>query len=551
MVRKEHKFLCLVLCLALILTTVFTGAVSVFAATGEETELAGASASGDVVYCKPKSGWSEVYCYMWNGGNGETKNANWPGEKMTKSGDEFVYNITGSYEKIIFNNNAGDQTKDLTYPGNNMVCDASTEGWSSHSGPAPTQSPTTATTPDPGNGTLVYFKNTANWDSPKCYMWTDGQGNNQQWPGASMTDMGEGVWMYQASRTFAKCIFNPGGDNGKTADLTVQNNMMYNYSTSQWEDPDTKDLRIKSFTADPSEDVYTGTQINLTAEASSKNGSTVSYRFTVKNAAGSESEIAGFSTVSSATWTPTQAGSYTLTLEVKDTAGNENSKSLSINVQSDAGLTKPVIKTVTPANLNLVKRNANTTIAVGAGGGQTGTNLLFYKYVVSDPNGVENTPYYTLNSTYDYVFTKLGTYTVNVFVQASDNSTASRTYTYTVTNNLPDPTVRPTTPVPTVAPTTAKPTTPSPTVAPTTAKPTTPRPTDPDITVSPTTNPSGYQKGDANRDHYVDIKDATYIQMHVAEYAEARSIDVNLADMNGDGKITVVDATALQFYIAS
>ncbi len=171
--------------------------------------------------------------------------------------------------------------------------------------------------------------------------------------------------------------------------------------------------------------------------------------------------------------------------------------------------------------------------------------------MVSDPNGVENTPYYTLNSTYDYVFTKLGTYTVNVFVQASDNSTVSRTYTYTATDNLPDPTVRPTTPTPTQAPTTVKPTQAPTQIVPTTVKPTTPKPTDPVVTVTPTTNPAGYQKGDANRDKYVDIKDATYVQMYVAEYAEARNIDVNLADMDGNGKITVVDATLIQYYIAS
>ena len=48
-----------------------------------------------------------------------------------------------------------------------------------------------------------------------------------------MTEVGEGVWMYQASKTFAKCIFNPGSDSGKTADLTVRNGMMFNYATSQ------------------------------------------------------------------------------------------------------------------------------------------------------------------------------------------------------------------------------------------------------------------------------------------------------------------------------
>ena len=65
MVKKQHKFLCLVLCLALIATAVMVGAVSAFAA------------SGDTVYVKANNGWTNLHCYMWNG-NGEQKNADWP-----------------------------------------------------------------------------------------------------------------------------------------------------------------------------------------------------------------------------------------------------------------------------------------------------------------------------------------------------------------------------------------------------------------------------------------------------------------------------------------
>ena len=43
-----------------------------------------------------------------------------------------------------------------------------------------------------------------------------------------------------------------------------------------------------------------------------------------------------------------------------------------------------------------------------------------------------------------------------------------------------------------------------------------------------------------------DIKDATYVQMHVAQYSEASYILVSVADMSGDGVITVLDATMIQ-----
>ena len=47
-------------------------------------------------------------------------------------------------------------------------------------------------------------------------------------------------------------------------------------------------------------------------------------------------------------------------------------------------------------------------------------------------------------------------------------------------------------------------------------------------------------------DHNFDIKDATYVQMHVAEYSEASYIVLALADMNGDNIITGMDATLIQ-----
>ena len=51
-------------------------------------------------------------------------------------------------------------------------------------------------------------------------------------------------------------------------------------------------------------------------------------------------------------------------------------------------------------------------------------------------------------------------------------------------------------------------------------------------------------------DHFVNIKDATYVQKYCAEFPEARTIRLELADVDRDGKITVTDATAIQITIA-
>ena len=563
MVKKQHKFLCIVLCLALIVTAVMVGAISAFAA------------SGDTVYVKANNGWTNLHCYMWN--SDSDKNAAWPGVQMTEVGDGvYSYTLTGNYAKIIFNKGEGgngNQTTDMDYPGANKIYDLSSGSWSDYgqqpvtapaTNPTPTNptptNPTPTTTPQPSGDYVVFFRNTVNWNVVKCYMWNSETDNNAAWSGEAMTDLGEGVWMYTAKKKFAKCIFNNGSE--QTGDLTANYGQIYDLSTKTWSDYDLKDVRISSFTADPASEIYTGSEVTISATATSKKSSTVYYKFSVTNASGGTSVISNFSTASSVNWTPTAAGNYTITLDVKDGAGNENSRQISLAVAADTNVTNPIIKKVTPANLNLIRKDTKATVSVSAGGGQTGTNLLFYKYIVTDPNGVTNTPYYTLNKTYQFTPTMLGNYTVEVFVQSSDNSTVSKVYSYTSTDtDIPTPTDPETEPVtqaptqkptqkPTTAPTTAAPKpTQKPTVAPTTAAPV-PTTTRPVPTYAPTTAPGGYQFGDANKDYSVDIRDATYIQKHCAEYPEARSIDMNLADMNKDGKITVVDATQLQIMIA-
>ena len=56
MVKRQHKIMCLVLCLMLAVSTVFVGVVSASAATG------------DTVYVRVNNGWSKVNCYMWTDG---------------------------------------------------------------------------------------------------------------------------------------------------------------------------------------------------------------------------------------------------------------------------------------------------------------------------------------------------------------------------------------------------------------------------------------------------------------------------------------------------
>lgn len=529
MVKKQHKVLSLILCLILAVSAVCAGTVGALAA------------SGDTVYCKLNNGWNKVYAYMWGDSIGD--NHAWPGVEMTKvEGDVYSYNITDEYDKIIFNNgqgNGSNQTGNLNYEGNGKIYDLSAGKWSTYV--EVSTSATTPTTPAPttatqaptsgGDGVTVYLKNEAGWSTPSCYMWNSGNDSNKAWPGEAMTSIGDDVYMYTASKSYKNCIFNSGSDQNKTGDLTTMDGQIYNNKTNTWSVYDLSDLQVKSFKADPATGVYVDTAVTLSAEAQNKNGAEVSYKFSVTNANGGTSVISDYSSVNSVVWTPQTAGTYTITFDFKDTEGNENSRTATVKVDDDSALVKPVIKSVFPADKNLIKVNTAATVSVKAGGGKTGTNLLFYKYIVTDPNGVKNTPYYTLNSTYSFTPRMLGEYTVNVYVQGSDNSTVNKTYKYTATNS--DVTV-PTTPVPTTTapvPTTTVP-------VPTTTAP-----------VPTTTAP--FVLGDVDGDGILTIKDATYIQKYLAEYTEFSSISLKVGDVDGDGRISIKDATSIQSILAN
>ena len=534
MVRKQHKVLSLILCLILAVSAVCAGTVGAFAA------------SGDTVYCKLNNGWTKVYAYMW--GDGIGNNHAWPGVEMTKvEGDVYSYNVTGEFDKIIFTNgnNGAGQTGTINYAGNGKIYDLSAGTWSTYvEAPTSATTATTATTAtqaptSSGDGVTVYLKNEAGWSAAYCYMWTDGAGNNHAWPGEAMTNIGDDVYMYTASKSYAKCIFNVGSDKNKTGDLTTMDGQIYNNKTGEWSVYDLSDLQVKSYTADPATGVYIDTDITLSAEAQNRNGAAVSYKFSVTNENGGTSVVSDFSSTNSVVWTPQTAGTYTITFDFKDTEGNENSRTTTVKVEDDSALVKPIIKSVFPANNNLIKVNKPATVSVKAGGGKTGTNLLFYKYIVTDPNGVKNIPYYTLNSTYSFTPTMLGEYTVNVYVQGSDNTTINKTYKYTATNS--DVTVPTTAPVP--ATTAPVPTTTAP--VPTTTAPV-PATTSP---VPTTTTSPVVVLGDVDGNGKLTVNDATYIQKYLAEFPEYSSISLKVGDVNGDGKISVKDATAIQLML--
>lgn len=49
----------------------------------------------------------------------------------------------------------------------------------------------------------------------------------------------------------------------------------------------------------------------------------------------------------------------------------------------------------------------------------------------------------------------------------------------------------------------------------------------------------------------IEVRDATWIERHVSEVEMPFVISKTTADVDGDGIITVMDATAIQYYLAN
>ncbi len=509
----NKKHLKSVICLLLTMLMVFS---VVFVANAAEDDVAQTGAT-TTVYFRNTENWSTVNAYVWVKGTSTSVKV-WPGEAMTlHEGNIYKYTVNGDYNMIIFNNGNGTQTGDLDLGQDGYLYDYSTKAWEKYADPTPTL-PTTETqeTEEPKPTTppeskIVFFNNTAGWSSVNAYMWKDGAGNNKAWPGVAMTNIGEDIWQYEVTGDFDMIIFNNGST--QTGNLSFPGSgYIYDYASGKWDIYDTSAITVKSTGTDLKSPQYKDTEITLSANATSTEG-TVYYKFSVTNG-GTTTVLSDFSAVSSVKWTPSAVGTYTLTYDFKDAKGNENQRTATYVIEDDTILSKPVIKKVTPGTDTQVKYGEAMNITVTAGGGKIGTKLLFYKYTVKDASGkVLNVPHYTKKANYSYTPKALGKFTVTVSVQNAFNDVVERTYTYESVENPEIPTI-------------------------------------PSDQPSTNPNPSGVL-GDADNDGVLSVMDATQIQRYGAQLITSSDIRLDLSDFDEDGVVSVMDATAIQQKLAA
>lgn len=477
----SKSIVCLILCLTLIVScacmlTVFAAEVNeneVGATTyylwgqnnngpnfGSMTKPTGTFSYSDSIgyyYDLPSSAFgSGDYCFVisTNGTSGSNAASNQAIKTATSSGSYYLqYGNYSSYTCFHVWNDRKDAIR-ISFKSTSSGVTAEKAGTTPTEKPtqtptqAPTQSPTQAptgstqkptnpTTPTttPGSATVVYFRGDGNWTTVTAYAWNNGDDKNAGWPGEKMTSIGDNVFQIDLKKKYANIIFSKNGQN-QTGDLTLPGGgYIYDIKTQKWEVYDVSPLQVKSFTTDLASPQYTQTDINLSASATGVGS--VQYKFSVKNSSNQTTVLKDFSTKNVASWKPTATGTYTLIFDFKDTANNTNQRTMAYEIKSDADVEAPIIKSVTPTGEILVNQKCN--INVTAGGGKTGTNLLFYKYVITDQNNrAVNVPYYTLNSSYSFTPKSLGTHTLSVAVQASDNETVVRSYNLSSVNEKHD-----------------------------------------------------------------------------------------------------------------
>ena len=192
------------------------------------------------IYFVNNGGWSKIQAYAW-GDNGT--NAAWAGVDITanklaeKIGEYDVYSYTviqGSYKNVIFNDGSA-QTKDYVWTDGNYYWHNEAVNFAGG-----TKAQAEEKFSVPVEYEYVYFINTENWAKAHIYTWTP---EVTGWPGAAMTKeaeqiAGKDVYSYKVVKgsTFGGMLFNCGGDECKTGDLTWQAGKYYAPSKDKWYD---------------------------------------------------------------------------------------------------------------------------------------------------------------------------------------------------------------------------------------------------------------------------------------------------------------------------
>lgn len=150
------------------------------------------SAGGQIGFTRPTSWGSDVYVYIYD--NSNTTNAQWPGEKMTNSGNIYTYTLTQEWNNalVIFNDGGSNQYPAMMEPGVDL------ESGKTYSADGTVTDGVAAAEEPSGDGITVTFTKPESWsDSVNIYVYQNGGGEKlSEWPGDVMTNNSDGTYSY-------------------------------------------------------------------------------------------------------------------------------------------------------------------------------------------------------------------------------------------------------------------------------------------------------------------------------------------------------------------
>ena len=232
----------------------------------------------------------------------------------------------------------------------------------------------------------VYIKKPDGWgDKINCYAYVDKDTNNGKWPGLEMKYLGEGVYAYNLPDDFktASIIFNDGASQypaAQQAGLEFTKGQSMAYINGSWTkvEKQTNDIKI-TFSAD-TVSAKVGSEVKLTAQASGGSGN-YTYKFIVSDNNGNWYKIRDYARSNTCAWIPGAAGSKTLYVDVKDSAGAYQRAALPIEVKK---VNEKLSVKLAASPLETVKVGSEVKLTAQASGG---SGNYTYKFILSDNNG--------------------------------------------------------------------------------------------------------------------------------------------------------------------
>lgn len=96
----------------------------------------------------------------------------------------------------------------------------------------PTTAPTVPTDPVEPSKNYVYLRDSANWGSAYIHYWSNSGGS--VWPGEPMESLGNNLYRFAVGPEYTGIVFNYGGNEKQTGDLTVNYGQVYDNASNQW-----------------------------------------------------------------------------------------------------------------------------------------------------------------------------------------------------------------------------------------------------------------------------------------------------------------------------